>query len=80
MPKPPAGTNKNPCRPEARLRFPMADGRIVTVLVRNSVVPCDPYLKLVRAALQSIRRGDEFNAELTDRSVKDPLIKQNIQI
>ena len=80
MPRPKAGTNKIPCRNELVLRFPMADGTTRTVIVRDTLVPFDPYLKLVRAKLLSIRTGEEFGADVTSRALKDALIKQNIQI
>ena len=80
MPKPKAGTNKEPCRNELILRFPIDDGQTRTLIIRDTIVTEDPYLKLVRAKLLSIKTGREFGAELTDRSIKDALIKQNIQI
>ena len=80
MPRPKAGTNKHPCRNELVLRFPMADGRTRTVFVRDTLVPFDPYLKLVNAKLLSIRTGEEFGANVTSRALTDALIKQNIQI
>lgn len=76
----PAGTNKVPCRNELKLRFPMADGSIRTILLRDTVIPEDPYLKLVRAKLIAIKTGSEFEAELTSRTIKDALIKTNLQI
>ena len=78
--KPKAGTNKYPCRNELITRYPMADGTVRTVIVRDSVVIEDPYLKLVRAKLLSIRTGKEFGADVTPRAIKDVLVKQNIQI
>ena len=58
----------------------MADGSVRTVIVRDTLVPFDPYLKLVRAKLLTIKTGDEFGADVTSRTLKDALIKQNIQI
>lgn len=78
--KPKAGTNKTPCRSELLTRFPMADGTVRTIIVRDSIVVEDPYLKLVRAKFLSIRTGKEFGADVTPRSIKDVLVKQNIQI
>jgi hypothetical protein len=75
-----AGTNAIPCRNELILRFPMVDGRLRTVIIRESVVVEDPYLKMVRAKLYTIKNGTEFGAEITSRALKDVLIKQNIQI
>ena len=80
MPKPKAATNKVPVRNEVVIRFPLADGTIRTAIVRDKIVIEDPYLKLVRAKLYSIKANDDFAAELTTRKIKDALIKQNIQI
>lgn len=79
-PKPKGGTNRNLCRNQLVLRFPMADGTLRTVVIRDTIIPSDPYLKLVRAKLYSIKTGEVFQADLTDRTIKDALIKTNIQI
>lgn len=79
-PQPRRGTNKKPCRNQLVLRFPMADGTQRTIFIRDTVVPFDPYLKLVKAKLLSIKTGELFQADLTDRSIKNSLIKTNIQI
>ena len=68
------------CRLELERRYPLANGRIVTVTVRDSVVPEDPYLVLARAKALSVRTGEAFNASRTNRSIKDFLIKTNISI
>ena len=74
------GTNATPKRTTAVIRYPMRDGRFITVYIRDTVVVEDPYLKLVKAKLMSVRTGNQFMADMTDRSIKDPLIKVNIQI
>jgi hypothetical protein len=58
----------------------MRDGRTFTIYIRDTIVVEDPYLKLVKAKLSSIRTGNPFMADMTDRAVKDALIKVNIQI
>lgn len=80
MAKPKAATNKIPVRNEVIIRFPLADGTIRTAIIRDKIVVEDPYLKLVRAKLHSIKVNSDFAAELTTRKIKDALIKQNIQI
>lgn len=80
MPKPRAATNRVPVRSEFVISFPMADGTIRRAIIRSALVYEDPYLKLVRAKLFSLRTRSEFAAELTDRRIKDALIKQNIQV
>jgi hypothetical protein len=68
------------CREEAVRRFPIANGRLVTVTLRNSLVPEDPYLVLAKAKAFSVRTGERYTAPKTPRSVKDILIKTNISI
>lgn len=68
------------CRIELEKRYPLANGRMVTVIVRDSVVPEDPYLVLVRAKALSVRTGEALNASRTTRAIKDLLIKTNISI
>lgn len=80
MPKPKAATNKIPVRNEVIVSFPLADGTIRTAIVRDKLVVEDPYLKLVRAKIFSIRMNSDFDADLTSRSIKDTLIKQLIEI
>lgn len=68
------------CRIELERRYPLANGRVVTVIVRDSVTPEDPYLVLARAKALSVRTNEAFSAERTTRSIKDFLIKTNISI
>ena len=80
MPKPKAATNKIPVRNEVILSFPLADGTIRKVLIRDKIVIEDPYLKIVRANLFAIKTNSDVLADVTDRKIKNALIKQNIQI
>jgi len=68
------------CRIEGVRRYPLANGRVVTITLRNTVTVEDPYLVLVRAKALSIRTGEAISAERTSRSIKDCLIKTNISI
>jgi len=68
------------CRIELARRYPLANGRIVTVTIRDAITPEDPYLMLVRAKVLSVRTREAFNAERVTRSIKDFLIKTNISI
>jgi hypothetical protein len=68
------------CRLEMERRYPLANGQIVTVIIRNSVTPEDPYLVLARAKALSVRTSEGLNAERTTRTIKDFLIKTNISI
>ena len=68
------------CRVEAYRRYPLANGKVVTVILRNSVVPEDPYLNLARAKALSVRTGEAFDSNRIPRRIKDALIKTNITI
>lgn len=68
------------CRVELERRYPLANGRVVTIVVRDSIVPEDPYLVLARAKALSVRTKEAFSAPRTTRSIKDFLIKTNVSI
>lgn len=68
------------CRQEVERVYPLANGRLVRVILRDSIVPEDPYLSLARAFALSVRTGEVFNAERTPRVIRDTLIKTNISI
>ena len=68
------------CRTELERRYPLASGRVITIVVRDSIVPEDPYLVLARAKALSVRTNEAFSAPRTTRSIKDFLIKTNVSI
>lgn len=68
------------CRIEAERSYTLANGRIVTVILRDSIVPEDPYLNLARAKMLSVRTGEAFNANRVTKQIKDYLIKTNVAI
>lgn len=68
------------CRLEATRVYRLTGNRTVRVILRNSIVPEDPYLMLARAQALSIRTGEAFDANRTPRVIKDFLIKTNISI
>lgn len=70
----------DPCRVEGERVYPLAGGRLVRVILRNSITVEDPYLNLARAQALSIRTGEAFDANRISRAVKDHLIKTNISI
>jgi|WetSurSiteA1Bulk_404760.scaffolds.fasta_scaffold480295_1 hypothetical protein len=70
----------NCSRRESRRSYPIANGRMVTIIIRDSVVPEDPYLVLVRAKALSLKTGEPFKADKTPRRIKDALIKTSITI
>ena len=68
------------CREEGIRTYPLANGRVVRVILRNSIVPEDPYLSLARAQALSVRTGEAFQSNRVPRIIKDTLIKTNISI
>jgi len=67
-------------RTESVRSYPLANGRIIRVILRDSIVPEDPYLNMARAKALSVRTGEPYNRDRVSRSIKDHLIKQNISI
>lgn len=59
-------------------------GQRVTVTVRDTIVPEDPYLNLVRASAFPLQMGGGANARFpvppVGRDIKDVLIKSTITI
>lgn len=62
------------------ITVPIAGGRTITVILRDSVVVEDAYLSLVRARLFAIQTGEPFSHNLTSRKIKDVLIRNNITL
>jgi len=59
----------------------MVGGRQVTLVVRDTVVPEDPYVNLVRAAAYPYQvGGGPFPVPPVPRTIKDVLIKRTITI
>jgi hypothetical protein len=55
-------------------------GQDITLILRDTIVPEDPYLNLARAAAYSKMTGKIFPAPRVPRSVKDHLIRLNVSI
>jgi len=55
-------------------------GRIYQFVLRDKVLPEDPYLVLVKAAAFAIQTGEAYNGTPPDRSVRDFLIKSSVII
>ena len=62
-------------RTEVSRTFPLAGGRQVTLILRDAIVPEDPFLNLARAQALALRTGEPFDATMTRRKIKDSLIK-----
>lgn len=70
----------NDCRTVGARTYRIQDGTVVRVILRDAIVPEDPYLNLVRAQLYSIRTGEAFGSDRIGRTIKDSLIKTTITI
>lgn len=68
-----------PCRSEVRLNL-RKDNRVYRIVLRDKVVPEDPYLVLVRATAFAVKVGEPFNGDPTGRTIKDFLIKSSVVI
>ena len=51
---------------------------MISVILRDTLVPEDPYINMARATALSIRTGEPYDADRVDRTIKDYLIKANI--
>jgi DNA helicase TIP49 (TBP-interacting protein) len=67
-------------RNESIKEYYLADGRVVTLTLRDTLAPEDPYLVLCRAAAYTIRTGSNPMTQRVDRTIRDHLIKTNISI
>ena len=66
-----------PCREEVVLNLRKAN-RIYRFVLRDKIVPEDPYLILVKAQAFAIRASEAYNGVPPKRSVKDFLIKDSV--
>ena len=56
------------------------DGRIYKYVLRDKLVPEDPYLVLVKAGAFARLTGEAYNGTPPDRAVRDFLVKSNVII
>ena len=68
-----------PCRTEVPITV-RKDGRLYTFVLRDKIVPEDPYLILVKAAAFAISETEPYAGRTPERSVKDFLIKDYLVI
>jgi len=55
------------------------NGRLYHLTMRDKLVIEDPYIMLVQAAAFALQNGEPYMGRLIPRSVRDFLIKQDIQ-
>lgn len=53
-------------------------GRLYKFVVRDKIIPEDPYLVLVKAAAFAIQQSEPYNGRAPERALKDFLIKNNL--
>ena len=75
----PAVCGALPCRQEEVVVIRKYD-RLYRYIVRDKIVPEDPYLVLTKAAAFSIRTGEPYNGRSPSRALKDFLIKDSVVI
>jgi len=68
-----------PCRQEVTVSL-RKDNRLYNYVVRDKIVPEDPYLVMVKAAAFAVRVSEPYNGTPPTRAVKDFLIKDSIVI
>lgn len=56
------------------------DGRLYRFVLRDKIMPEDPYLVMVKAAAFAIQTAEPYNGTPPARSIRDFLIKQGVVI
>jgi len=67
-------------RTEVARTYSLDNGRLITVILRDTIVPEDPYLSMARAKCLSLRTGEPYDSDRTNRVIKDQLIKTNVTL
>lgn len=75
----PTGCGAIPCRTEVPLSI-LRDGRIYEFILRDKIVPEDPYVNLVKAISFAIQENEPYSGTLPGRALKDFMVKSNIII
>ena len=68
-----------PCRTEVPVSF-RKNGRLYQFVLRDKVVPEDPYLVMVKAMAFAVETGEFYKALPPGRGVRDWLIKNSVII
>jgi len=75
----PSGCGAIPCRTEVPIRIKRGS-RVYNFILRDKVIPEDPYLILVKAIAFSIQQREPYVGRPPDRGVRDFLIKNTVII
>jgi hypothetical protein len=67
-------------RTEVSRTYSLNNGRLITVILRDTIVPEDPYINMARARCLALRTGEPFDSDRTSRVIKDQLIKTNVTL
>jgi hypothetical protein len=67
-------------RTEVSRTYSLDSGRMLTVILRDTIVPEDPYINMCRAKCLSVRTGEPYDSDRTSRVIKDQLIKTNVTL
>jgi len=72
--------NKRSVYGEVTVRYALHSGDVTTATFRDAVVPEHSYMALMHAHLRSLRSGTPYRGERVSRTIKDVLIRTNLQI
>jgi len=75
----PGMTPCGPCRAEKQFDI-HKNGYIYSFVMRDKIVPEDPYLVLVKAYAFSVRYGSRYPGAEPPRRVRDYLIKSSVVV
>ena len=66
-------------RTEVSKSYPLANGRLVTIILRDKISIDDIVTNRTKAKLLALRAGEAEDTVRVNRKVKDLLIKSNIE-
>jgi hypothetical protein len=75
----PTGCGGIPCRNEVPITL-KKDGRLYRFVLRDRVIPEDPYLMLVKAVAFAVQVNEPHTGRAPERSIRDFLVKNNVVI
>lgn len=65
-------------RVESSRSYPMANGRVVTIILRDQIAPDDIVVNRARAKVLALRANEEVDTVSVSRVIKDLMIRSNI--
>lgn len=67
------------CRTEVPITI-RKNNRLYRFVLRDKVVPEDPYLVMVKASAFAVAQAEPYNGRTPERSIKDFMIKDTVVI